>query len=314
MKIVVAEPLHMAAGVKSALERLGTVAYGPFDRAALARELPACNVLMLRLAHYLDGSLLDLAPQLRFVVTATTGLDHIDLSAAEARGIRVISLRDCPGAIRDVSATAEHTWALLLALLRNIPSAAAHVQNGGWNRDLFFGAQLRGKQLGILGHGRIGSMVARYGGAFGMKVVAYDTRPDQVVPPTTPATLEDVVRTSDVLSVHVTASDENLHLIDRTLVAAMKPGAVIVNTARGSIMDEAAVSEAVVSGCLAGVAVDVVDGEEAGRVDASPLLACLRAGHNVLITPHIGGATIESIAQAEAAVVQVLSAAVDRTR
>jgi D-3-phosphoglycerate dehydrogenase len=314
MKIVVAEPLHMAAGVKSSLERLGTVAYGPFDRAALARELTACNILVLRLGHYLGADLLDLAPQLRFVVTATTGLDHIDLSAAQGRGVRVISLRDCPDAIRDVSATAEHTWGLLLALLRRIPSAATHVQEGGWNRDLFFGAQLRGKQLAILGYGRIGSMVAHYGEAFGMKVVAYDIRPESIVPPATPVALKDVVRTSDVISVHVTASAENRHFISRTLIASMKPGAVIVNTARGSIVDETALSEAVASGRLAGAAVDVVDGEEADRVEASPLLTCLRAGHNVLITPHIGGATIESVAQAEGAVVKELSAALDAVR
>jgi D-3-phosphoglycerate dehydrogenase len=314
MKIVVTEPLHMADGVRSALERLGTVAYGPFNSAALARELPDCNVLVLRLGHYLDGHLLGLAPQLHFVVTATTGLDHIDLSAAQARGIRVISLRDCPDAIRDVSATAEHSWALLLALLRRIPPAAAHVREGGWNRDLFFGAQLRGKQLGILGHGRIGSMVARYGHAFGMKVVAHDVDPERIVPPAIPAALEEVVRTSDILSLHVTASAENRHFVGRRLIASMKPGAVIVNTARGAILDEAAVAEAVAAGRLAGVAVDVIEGEETSRVDASPLLASLRAGHNVLVTPHIGGATFESIAQAEAAVVQILSAAMDGAR
>jgi D-3-phosphoglycerate dehydrogenase len=308
MKIIVTEPSRMADQVRASLKGLGTVAYGPFDDASLAAELADCEALVVRLGRYIGPEILDHAPRLRFLVTATTGLDHIDLAAATTRGIRVISLRDCPGAIRDVSATAELTWGLLLALLRKIPAATMHTTDGSWNRDLFVGTQLRGKRLGIVGLGRIGAMVARYALAFGMEVLAHDTDPARIAAPAIRATLDEIARSCDAISIHVAATPENRRLIDHAFLARMKPTAVLVNTARGSVVDEAALADAIASGRIAGAAVDVLQGEEHGQTTSSPLLACARRGGNVLITPHIGGATIESLAQAEGAVVEVLKA------
>jgi D-3-phosphoglycerate dehydrogenase / 2-oxoglutarate reductase len=307
MKIVVTEPKMLAEEVKTTLAALGRVVYGPFDDGRLFEELADCEVLMVRLGRYVGPTLLARAPRLRFVLTATTGLDHIDIAATHAAGVRVISLRDCPDAIRDVSATAEHTWGLLLALVRATPAAAAHVLDGGWNRDCFWGTELRGKRLGIVGHGRIGAMVARIGSAFGMDVAACDTDPFKIVAPAVACSLEELARRSDVLSIHVSAAPHNRHLISRALIAQMKRSAVLLNTARASVVDEAALAEAICSGRLAGVAVDVLEGEEQGAVASSPLLACARAGYNVLITPHVGGAAREAIAQAEAAVVKWLA-------
>ena len=303
MKIVVTEPLHLAEEVKQALAAQGAVVYGPFDDTALGVELAECEAMMVRLGRHIGQPLLGQAPRLRFILTATTGLDHVDLAAARAAGVRVISLRDCPDAIRDVSATAEHCLGLLLALIRHTPAAAAHVLAGGWDRDLFWGTQLKGKRLGIIGHGRIGAMVARYAAAFGMEIVAYDRIKEKIEPPAIPVSFEELLGSADIVSLHVTALPENNHLIDRAAIAGLKQGAVLINTARGSLIDEAALAEAVVSGRLRGVAVDVLAGEELGGVTHSPLLAAARAGHNVLITPHIGGATRELIAATEMAVV-----------
>jgi D-3-phosphoglycerate dehydrogenase len=307
MKIVVTEPLHMADEVRSYLASHGKVVCGPFDDAALAAELSDCEVLMVRLGRYVGADLMHIAPRLRFIVTATTGLDHIDLNAARIRGVQVISLRDCMGAISDISATAEHTLGLMLALLRNTVPAANHVLDGGFDRNRFFGTQLQGKRLGILGYGRIGKLVARYGDAFGMSVGAYDRVTDKVASPAALLGFEELLQTSDVVSIHVTADPENRHLIDRAAIARLRPGAFVINTARGSIADEEALAEGVLSGRLAGVAVDVLDGEERAEIASSPFLAAARAGHNVLITPHIGGATREAIARTEAAVVEALS-------
>ena len=127
MKIVVTEPLHIAEGVKQMLGSLGTVVYGPFDDMALANEIADCDAMMVRLGRHVGKPLIAKAPRLRYILTATTGLDHIDLEAARLASVRVISLRDCPGSIRDVSATAEHCFGLLLALMRGTPAAAAHV-------------------------------------------------------------------------------------------------------------------------------------------------------------------------------------------
>ena len=227
--------------------------------------------------------------------------------AAEAAGVRVVSLRDCPEAIRDVSATAEHTIGLLLALLRRTPAAVDHVLAGGWDRGRYWGIQLRGKRCGIIGYGRIGAMVAQCAAAFGMDVVAYDRAPDKIRSPAKVVGFEELLESCDVISVHVTAAPENRHLLDRPAVQRLKRGAVLVNTARGAIVDEAALADAVAAGRLFGIATDVLDGEERGNLQSNPLLACARAGHNVLITPHIGGATREAIRQTEGAVVRHLA-------
>jgi D-3-phosphoglycerate dehydrogenase len=307
MKIVVTEPLHMAKEARDALGPLGAVVYGPFDEPALAAELSNCDVLMVRLGRHIGEPLMAAAPNLRFIVTATTGLDHVDLDAARRRNIRIVSLRDCPQAITDVSATAEHCLGLLLALVRGTVPATAHVLGGGFDRNLFFGRQLRGKRLGIVGYGRIGALLAGYGAALGMEVVAHDRDAKKIVAPVKKLPLAELLRSSDVISIHVTADPDNRHLIDKAAIATMKQGAFVLNTARGSLADEEALADAVLNGHLAGVAVDVLDGEERGGSQASPLLAAARAGHNVLITPHIGGATYEAIRQAECAVIGVLA-------
>jgi len=304
MKIVVTEPLHLAEEVKQKLDSLGTVVYGPLDDIALAREIADCDAMMVRLGRHIGESLIGKAPKLRYILTATTGLDHIDLDAARLASVRVISLRDCPESIRDVSATAEHCFGLLLALMRSTPAAAAHTLAGGWDRDRFWGTQLRGKRLGVVGYGRIGAMVAGYAAAFGMNVVAYDNAPEKIAPPAEPVSLDELLRSADVISLHVTAAPENRHLIDQSAVARVKRGAVLINTARGSVVDEAALAEALESGQLFGVAVDVLQGEEHGGGSSSPLLASARAGRNILITPHIGGATLESIAGTETALIK----------
>ncbi len=309
MKIVVTEPLHMAEEAKAALAALGTVTYGPLDDATLQAELTDTDVLMVRLGRHIGEPLLQAAPNLRFVVTATTGLDHIDLDAARRRGIRVVSLRDCPGAIKDVSATAEHCLGLILALVRGTVPAAAHVTEGGWDRDRFFGRQLRGKRLGIIGYGRIGALLARYADALGMEVVAHDRDEAGIAAPASSMPLDELLGTSDIVSIHVTADPDNRHLLDDAAIARMRRGAFVINTARGSLVDETALAAAVASGQLAGVAVDVLEGEEMHATGASPLLGAARAGHNVLITPHIGGATFEAIRQAECAVIDVLAGA-----
>jgi D-3-phosphoglycerate dehydrogenase len=268
------------------------------------RELADCEALMVRLGCNIGEPLIARAPKLRYILTATTGLDHIDLDAARRASVRVISLRDCQHAIMDVSATAEHTFGLMLALLRGTPAASAHVLAGGWDRDKFWGSQLKGKCLGIVGHGRIGAMVAAYADAFGMTVVANDIRPERVAAPAKSVSLDELLGMADVVSLHVTATPENRHVIDLNAIARLRPGAVFINTARGSLVDEATLAEAVEAGRLLGVAVDVLEGEEHGGTSRSPLLAAAQAGFNVLITPHIGGATREAIARTEIVLVQ----------
>jgi len=314
MKIVVTEPQFMSEPVRASLTRLGQVSFGPFDDRSFEHAIAHAKVLVVRLGRLIDAAVFAKASGLRFVVTAATGLDHIDLDAAKAAGVRVISLRDCPESVRDVSATAEHTIGLMLALLRHIPSSASHVLAGGWDRTRFWGSQVRGKRLGIIGYGRVGSMVAQSAAGLGMRVVAFDSDPQLICAPAEPVTFEELLQTSDIVSIHATSAPENRHLLDRKAIERLKAGGVLINTARGHLIDEIALAAAIRSGNLAGVAADVLDGEERGGAQFSPLLACARAGYNVLITPHIGGAAYEAIARAEAAVVDMLETELKSSR
>ena len=203
-RILNAEPNGYSSRARAELEEVADVTEEVLDREALMRALPVYDALIVRLGHLVDAPLLEAGPQLRVVATATTGLDHIDLEAAKERGVEVLSLRGESDFLRGVVATAEHTWALLLALLRRIPIASAAAEKGEWDRDVFRGRELDGKRLGIVGLGRIGERVARYGHAFGMEVCGYD-RHREVWPSdlTRMPTLEALLESSDVLTIHV---------------------------------------------------------------------------------------------------------------
>ncbi len=293
------EPKNYSAAARAILEDLGEVREGPLTRAALLDALSDVDVLIVRLAHQIDAEVLDAAPRLRAIVSATTGLDHIDLQAAEARGVAVLSLRGETEFLRSIPATAEHTWALLLALVRHIPQAFASVLAGEWDRDRFKGHDLAGKRLGILGLGRIGEKIARYGRVFGMQVAAYDPYradwPDGVA---RRATMADLLADSEVLSVHVPLNASTVRLLGADELRQLPRGALLVNTARGQVLDEAALLDALESGHLGGAALDVLWNERSGAAE-SPLAAYARAHDNLLITPHIGGATYESMAATE---------------
>ncbi|NEQ45388.1 MAG: hydroxyacid dehydrogenase [Leptolyngbya sp. SIOISBB] len=306
MKIVVTEPQPISQEVRSILSEIGTVSYGPFEDRALEDYLLDCDILMVRLGVYIGDNIFRVARKLRYLVSATTGLDHIDLEAAASNRVKIICLRDCPEKIKSISSTAEHTLGLLLALARSLPQATSHVLNGNWNRNQFWGHQLQGKQLGIVGFGRIGRMVANYGIAFGMQPVAYDIDTSKIYPPILSVSLEELVNTSDFISVHVTADPENHHLIDQSTISQFKTGSFFVNTSRGRIVDSRALADAVISGKIMGAAVDVIEGEEFGEINSDPLVLCAREGYNVIITPHIGGATVDAISQAELSVVSTL--------
>jgi D-3-phosphoglycerate dehydrogenase / 2-oxoglutarate reductase len=267
----------------------------------LLDTLPTIDVLIVRLGHAIDRAVLDAAPNLRVIVSATTGLDHIDLGATDERGIEVLSLRGETEFLRTVWATAEHTWALLLALLRHIVPAARSVMSGEWDRDRFRGRELNGTRLGILGLGRIGTKIAAYGRAFGMDVAAYDPYVhDWPTDVRREQTVEDLLTRSEILSIHIPLNRETEGLLDRARIAQLPMGAVVVNTSRGEIIDEDALADALATGRLAGAALDTIHNERDADLRArARILELARKVDYVLITPHIGGATKESMARTE---------------
>jgi D-3-phosphoglycerate dehydrogenase len=299
--VVIAEPLHYADEARAILAEIGPVADGPFTRAELLDAVPDAHVLVVRLAHEIDAEVMAAGPQLRYIGSPTTGLDHIDLVTADERGIEVVSLRGEADFLRTIRATPEHTWGLLLALARKLPAAAAASLTGPWDRDAFRGTELAGKRLGIFGLGRVGRIVASYATAFQMPVLAYDTAPVSAPGVTMVASLTALLTQSDVLLVHVPLDASTHHALGAAELALLPQGALVVNTARGAIIEEGALVEALVDGRLAGAAVDVLEGERAngGRPDSPLLRFASEHPDRAIVTPHIAGATWESMHRTE---------------
>ena len=300
-RILNLEPEGYCGEARAVLGRLGEINDGPLCRRELLERLSAYDILIVRLRHQIDREVFEAGKNLKAIVSATTGLDHIDLETAEARNVPVLSLKGEQTFLSSITATAEHTWGLLLALMRRIPEAIDSVQAGQWNRDALKGRDLEGKRLGIVGFGRLGRQVATYGSAFRMRVAAYDpfieTWQTAVLrKPSLPELLAD----SDVLTIHVNLHPGAVNLIGRAELAALPGGAVLVNTSRGQILDEAALLDALVSGRLSGAALDVLADERRHDIRSNnPLLTYAKHHHNLLITPHIGGATHEAMCKTE---------------
>ena len=307
VRILNVEPQGYSTKAQEILGALGELTEKPLDRAGLLKAAAECEVLISRFGHSLDKELFAAAPGLRALVSATTGLDHIDLEAAAAHGVTVLSLQGETEFLEGLSATAELAWGLLLSLSRRIPEASQSVKEGGWDRDSFRGTELRGKRLGVLGIGRLGRMVAEYGRAFGMSVAAYDHyASDWPTGVELRSAVEDLMEDAQVLSIHVPLNGETKGLIDKAMLERLPGGAVLINTARGAVVDEAALLAALGSGRLSGAGLDVVADELCGG-PSQALLAYARDHDNLIITPHMGGATVESMEKAETFMAQKLA-------
>ncbi|MBX2916342.1 MAG: hypothetical protein KF856_13810 [Cyclobacteriaceae bacterium] len=268
------------------------------------------EVIFTRLGLMLDEKAIALQPDLQYIVTSTTGLNHIDETAASNKGITVVSLKGETEFLANVKSTAEHTWGLLLSLIRNLPGAITHVKTGGWDRQPFMANELDGKTLGIIGYGRLGKVVARYGAAFGMRVLVHDHNPENYEGHAIEAvTLKNLLNKSDVVVLLISWSRENENFMDAEKFSAMKPGAYFINTARGELVDEKALVDALMQERLKGAAVDVLwnDSSWPGKVnDSTLLLEYFKNHNNVLITPHMGGYGKDSIAKTRTFVTEKL--------
>jgi D-3-phosphoglycerate dehydrogenase len=296
VNILVSESTGFSPQAAAALSQVGSLFLKDLDRAALLSSLDQTEVLWVRLRHQIDAAVMDAAPRLKIVATPTTGLNHIDLQAAERRNIRVLSLRGEVSFLKDIRATAEHTIALMLAALRHLPSAVQHVRKGGWDRERFLGRELYGKVAGIVGYGRLGRIVARYLQAFDMQVLAADPNVDRstIEDGVTLVGVEELLGQADFVSLHVNHCQQTDKFFGRRQFALMKDGAWLFNTARGELVDEQALCEALESGRLGGAALDVLCDERSAGMGDHPLVEYAQRHDNLLITPHIGGNTFES--------------------
>ena len=306
--IVCAADLSHTPQTQAELAKCSEVRYVSATPEALAEALPEADAYYASLEVVLTGELIACAPKLWAITTPSTGLDHIDLEAAASRGIAVLCLKDDRELLDNITATAELAWGLLLACARRLPEALAASRRGIWARDAMRGHQLSGKTLGILGCGRLGTMMGQYGQAFRMKIIGCDTR-DVEMPGVRfeRVDLDRLLRESDVVSVHIHLTEENRGLIGHDAFAKMKPGSILINTSRGAIIDEAVLLDALKHGPLAAAGLDVIDGEWRKDLDQHPLIEYSRAHGNLVITPHVGGVTFESQAMAYTAAAQKLA-------
>lgn len=253
---------------------------------SFSETLRRAHGLIVRSATKVHGDLLDGAPELLVVGRAGVGVDNIDLEACTERGIAV-----CNAPAGNTVAAAELTLALMLAAVRRVAAADASVRAGAWARSHFQGAELRGRSLGLVGCGRIGGEVARRCRAFGMRVIAFDPyltheRAEELR--VERGSLDEVIAEADVLSLHVPLTDDTRGMIDGDTIRRMKRGAFVVNVARGGVVDESALADALEEGHLAGAALDVFTDEPLGA--DSPL----RGAPNLVLTPHLGASTVEA--------------------
>lgn len=313
MRVLHLEKRRYDAGSLQRLEAAAQVDYFESDsRTELLSVVQSApfEAIFVRLGVDVDAELMRLAPSLKWLVTPTTGLDHIDRAEMKNRGVQLISLKGELDLLENVHSTAEHTWALLLALIRKLPAAHVDVCAGNWRRGPFLGAELHGKRLGVLGCGRLGRKVAGFGVAFGMDVFATDTDPgafraaDKKV---SSCSLEELLAHSDILSLHLPLNDQTSGFLSEDRIKGMRPGALLINTARGELVDETALLEALCSGHLAGAALDVLSGDsrwgEEGASFEHPLASYAKEHTNLVLTPHIGGYGRDSIAMTRSFVV-----------
>lgn len=266
------------------------IAYDATDATEVAARLNGATIAITNKVP-LRVHDLDRLPDLKMIAVAATGTNVIDVEACRRRGIVVSNIRDYA-----VATVPEHTFALMLALRRNLHAYADDVAAGNWQKSKVFCLldhaihDLAGSRLGIVGYGALGRSVARIGLAFGMEVCACNRSPFEDAQ-VRAVTLDEIVETADVISLHLPLSAQTQHLIGRSELARMKRGAVLINTARGGLVDEAALAEALLAGRIAGAGFDVLS-EEPPRPD-NPLLA-LRLP-NFILTPHTAWASQEAM-------------------
>lgn len=257
-------------------------------------------MLVVRLGKFISAEVMAGFPNLKIIASPTTGLNHIDLNYCLAQNIKVVSLKGETNFLRTVTATAEHTFALLLMLIRNILGAHLDVTRcKRWQRDLFCGRDLSAMTLGIVGMGRLGRKVAEYAKFFGMRVVATDLLAEDFSDLAEPVSLDCLLQESDVVSLHVNYTKENYHFWDNDKFNKMKAGSYFINTARGELVVEKDLLAALSSGRLAAAALDVLDDEYLLDLVKRPLLEYACEKNNLILTPHIGGCTFDSMRKTE---------------
>ena len=290
-RVLVSDPVS-EDGLRALLddETVEVVVKTDFSPEDLAIAIADYDALIVRSQTKVTAEVLANANRLKVIGRAGVGVDNIDVPAATQKGIIVLNSPE-----GNTMAATEHTWALLLALARKVCPADASMKGGKWDRKRFTGTELYGKTLGVIGLGKIGGAVARRGQGFEMDVVAYDpfvTQEHAQRMGIRLVSVDELLKIADFVTIHVPKTKDTADMINAERLATMKPTARLINCARGGVVNEAALADAVVNGVIAGAAVDVFT-EEPPAADNS-LVKAAAATHNLLLTPHLGASTEEA--------------------
>jgi D-3-phosphoglycerate dehydrogenase len=269
------------------------IAPDPTPEAVATHLGNAVAILDASMLVHFDRVMLNQAPNLRVISTATTGADHIDSKALAERNVPLLTLRGETEVLLNLTPAAELSWMLLLACARRLKGAMRHVLEGQWLREEFPGIMLKGKVLGLIGCGRIGSWMAQYARAFDMDVLGYDPFVDPWPAQIRQSDLDSLLSTVDFISIHVPLNDQTRGMLGAREFGLMKPGAILLNTSRGGLIDEQALLQAIVEGRIGAAGIDVLEGEP--TIDHHPLVEYARTHDNLIITPHIGGFSPDAV-------------------
>lgn len=257
------------------------------------------DIIITKLGLKIDKNLINKQKKLKFIVTPTTGLNHIDIDYAKKKSINIISLKGEDIFLKEIRSTAEHTWAILLALIRNIPNSIESVKNNLWSRDSLISNELYEKTIGIIGFGRLGKLIHKYAESFGMKILINDIdnnifKQNKLVN----TELNFLLRKSDVVSLHIDYRKTNYSFMDKKKFSLMKKNSIFINTSRGECVDENALIYFLKKKLITGAALDVLNNDSVWQKKISeniPLIEYMNDNDNLIITPHVGGNSVEAI-------------------
>tara|TARA_B100000482_G_scaffold192501_1_gene181231 strand:+ start:4140 stop:5078 length:939 start_codon:yes stop_codon:yes gene_type:complete len=296
MKILCITPVRHLDGVYEKLQSYGEVIYKPeVDKNELKILLDTTGADYLftnpnKQNFILDKEVLQFG-FLKVINTCSTGLNHIDTNYCKENKIDVWSLKEDYELINDLPSTSELAFGLMMSLLRNIPKSFHSVKDGNWDYEPYVGHQIKGKTIGVIGYGRLGKIMCKLFDGWGVKLLATD--PYERIITARGVPLDELLEKSDVVFLHTHVTDDTRGMVDEEFLSYMKEGSYLINTARGELVDEKAIIESIECGHLKGYGTDVIK-DEFGDIQNSKLVEfSMNPNNNVVITPHIGGMTIE---------------------
>jgi len=255
------------------------------------------NIILTRFTRYVGKEVLSKNTKVKYVLTPTTNPEnYIDLKAAKENKIKIFSLKNENKFLNNIPATAEHTWLLILALCRKIIPATKYESIKSWSPINYKGVQLKDKTIGIVGFGRLGKKVASYAKSFGMKVIFYDRRISGIKNCKKVNSLYSLVSKSDIVTIHATLNNETFYMFNKKTLSKFKKNSLLINTSRGELVDSKALVSSLRKKEIQGAGIDLIENEVSLKNrEKDPLIKYSKKNSNIVVTPHIGGYTYESV-------------------